>query len=137
MPHVSKRQLKEKVFLQIYNQFTDSVSSQSKKKRDVLGDLLTKTEKIMLAKRMAILFMLIEGASLYHAQHVLNVSSSTAARFKRNIDKQMYPNIKSFLHTKQKKKDFWEILEVVVRAGMPPMGRGRWKWLYDMDKKYK
>ncbi len=137
MPHVSKEQLAEKVFLHIYNQFTDSVSSRSRKKQNILGDLLTKTEKVMLAKRLAIIFMLTEGASLYHIQHVLNVSSSTAARFNRNIENGAYVHIQGRLHTKQKKKDFWDILEVVVRAGMPPMGRGRWQWLNDMDSKYK
>jgi len=137
MPHVSKEQLEEKIFLRIYKQFTDSVSSQSHKKQSVLSDLLTKTEKVMFAKRLSVIFMLLEGASFYNIKEVLNVSTSTSFRLRNDIDKGVYSNIENLLRTKQKKKDFWEALEVIVRAGMPPMGRGRWKWLYEMDSKYK
>lgn len=137
MPHVSKKQLKEKVFLSIYDQFVGVVSAGSGRNQKVLVDLLTKTEKIMFAKRLAAIFMLTEGASLYHIQSTLNMSASTAARFSRNMKKGLYGHIEVFFHTKQKKKDFWEVLEVVISGGMPPIGRGRWKWLYDMDSKYK
>ncbi len=136
MPHISKNQLKEDVFLKIYNQFSNTVSG-SQKKQEVLNDLLTDTEKIMFAKRLAVIFMILEGASFYHIQESLNVSTSTTGRFSRNLNKGTYSHIKKLFYTKQKKKDFWDTLEVVVRAGMPPMGRGRWQWLNDMDKKYK
>lgn len=74
MSHVSKNQLEEKVFLRIYDQFANAVSSQAYKKEGVLGDLLTKTEKIMFAKRLAVIFMLLEDASFYHIYESLHVA---------------------------------------------------------------
>jgi len=136
MPHVSKKRLEKKLFLSLYNQFTSTVSIQSKRKQAMLGDLLTKTEKIMLAKRLAAVFMLLENASLYNIENTLNISASTAARFARNLDNGEYAHIENFFGVKKKKKEFWETLEKIVRVGMPPMGRGRWRWLYEMDDKY-
>lgn len=136
MPHISKDQLEEKVFLRIYNQFAHAVSSQSLKKEGVLDDLLTKTEKVMFAKRLAIIFMLLEDASSYHIRESLQVSTSTTRRFNIKLLNGDYSHVEELFHSKKRKRDFWCTLEIVVRAGMPPMGRGRWKWLYDMDKKY-
>jgi len=137
MPHVSKKQLEKQVFLDIYDSFAFSVSGQSKQKRGILNNILTKTEKIMLAKRFSAVFMLIEGASLYNIQHTLKISPSTAGRFAFNLDRGMYGNIEKSFSSKQKRKNFWDTLETLIRFGMPPMGRGRWKWLYEMDNKYK
>ncbi len=138
MPHVSKEQLEEKVLLRIYEQFASAVSPASGKKEAVLSNILTKTEKIMLAKRLAVIFMLLEGASFYNINSVLNVSVSTAARFEKKINKGEYAEIARIFYAKRKRKDFWDTLEVLVRAGLPSIaGRGRWKWLYEMENKYK
>lgn len=136
MPHISKNQLDDKLFLRLYNQFTEAVTSSLSNKKDVLGDILTETEKVMFAKRLAVIFMLLEGASSYRIEQILKMSPSTTRRFREGLYKEHYTEIEKLFRSKKKKKDFWLTLEVVIRAGMPEMGKGRWKWLEEMDKKY-
>ncbi len=52
-----------------------------------LNGLLTKTEKIMLAKRLAIAFLLSKGYNYRDISDALKVSTSTVARIKEVIDK--------------------------------------------------
>lgn len=136
MAHVSKEQLDEEIFVKIYNQFVHSVSSHSKQKQGVLSDLLTDTEKVMFAKRLAAIFMILEEASFYHIKETLHTSTSTTKRYYLNLERGEYTHIEKFFTSRKEKKDLWLTLEVLVRAGMPPMGRGRWQWLNDMNNKY-
>jgi hypothetical protein len=33
---------------------------------------------------------------------------------------------------KKEYEDFWNTLEVILRAGLPPRGKGRWKSTFDI-----
>lgn len=52
-----------------------------------LDGLLTKTEKIMLAKRLAIAFLLSKGYNYRDISDALKVSTSTIVRMREAIDK--------------------------------------------------
>ena len=79
MPHVSNKKLSDADFKKIYDQFISIVDTAgASRKGDLfLKEFLTYTEKIMFAKRIAILFMLDEGVSKHHISQVLSVSPST------------------------------------------------------------
>jgi len=102
----------------------------------VLGELLGEEEQIMLAKRFAAIAMLAEGNSLYRTGQLLDMSPSTVERLRNNMRDGAYDSLIARLkQNKQAYEDFWETLEVVLRAGMPPIGRGRWKGIYEtLDK---
>jgi len=136
MPHISKKKLGREVFLRIHKQFVAVVAELRTpvSVESFLGELLTTTEKIMLAKRLAIIFMLNEGVSEYYIYRTLKVSPSTVARMHVAFDGGKYKKIVRVLDGRK----FWAQLGRFARMGMPPItGRGRWAWLDDLDAKYK
>jgi len=100
----------------------------------LLDELLTDTERIMIIKRLAALSMLSQGLSSYRVHKLLKMSEQTTARMKSDIKKNKYPHIASFIKKKKDKEQFWAELEVLVRFGMPEMGKNRWKWLDELYK---
>lgn len=115
MPHVSHKKLNKKIYKKIGNQFVEFVLElrSSKDTKNFLTNLLTRTERIMLAKRLAVICMLIRGYSFEVIQQILQVSPSTVDRFWKII--QQYPNsfslIRSRIEMKSKLKfGFWKVL---------------------------
>ena len=132
MPHISGKKLKKEVLNKLYNQFGKAFekSARSSKSSLFLGDLLTHTEKIMLAKRFAVIYLLAQGVPTSYIAESLRMSYTTILKISLKYDIGKYS---SLLKTIEKgKTDIWKILEKIVRAGLPPIaGRGRWKFLYD------
>lgn len=115
MPHVSRKKLNKKVFQKIGDEFIGFVLDlkSSTETKSFLTNLLTKTERIMLAKRLAVIGMLIKGYSFEAIQQTLQISPSTVDRFWKII--QQYPSsfslIRSRIETKSKAKTgFWKVL---------------------------
>lgn len=93
-----------------------------------LGELLGAEEQIMLAKRLAAIVMFIEGNSSYRVWQLLHLSPSTADRLRLNYECGKYSHIESMLRSrKYEYEEFWRVLEIILQAGLPPRGRGRWK----------
>lgn len=91
MPHVSKQALTSKTIEDLEHHLINLFEeSSSKSRKDLMVELLTKTERLMLAKRIAILYMLNSGASIYKISHILKVSPSTIARFKNGVDSKNF-----------------------------------------------
>ena len=88
-----------------------------------LNGLLTKTEKIMLAKRLTVILLLDKGLPQHVISDELKVSISTVTRMSIGIDKGRYDDILKM----SGKMNVLEILERIILMGMPPrVGRGRW-----------
>ena len=132
MPHISSKKLKKEVLNKLYNEFGKAFEKSARKSgtKFFLGDLLTKTEKIMLAKRFAVIYLLSQGVPVSYIAESLGMSYSTILRMSLKYDIGKYALL---LKTLEKDKtDIWEILEKILRAGLPPRaGRGRWKFLYE------
>jgi len=96
---------------------------------------LSEAEKIMLAKRMAITYMLIDGVPYREISSILKVSTSTIERIDNDLESGDLKNVKQHLLKKINKRKFWLDFEVILRAGMPEMGKGRWKWLNEINKR--
>src|SRR3989344_5126924 len=82
MPHISKRKLdktKEKELIRSFDLVLVKISNE-KEMQDFLGSLLTSTERIMLAKRLAIAILLKEGISQDRISSILNVTQATVSR---------------------------------------------------------
>ena len=102
-----------------------------KEAAQLMDNLLTPTEKIMLAKRIAIVLMLSEGYSFKGIEKSLKVTPQTVMRFwkMRKAGKFFY------LTRREKESDFWKDLEKFLQAGLPPRGKGRWKHVFEtMDR---
>jgi len=79
MPQVSRRFLNPKTQERIFTLFISSIilSNSKEKAVSLVEDLLTPTEKIMLAKRFSIAYMLIQGYQYSTITQTLKVSKST------------------------------------------------------------
>ena len=140
MVRVSERPVKNETLLKISNQLVTYISSiQTKSNAEkFLDELLSDPERIMLAKRLAIVVLLERGHSYKTIERTLKVSSNTIARISGEKDKGRYKFIAkscSLKRSRSRREDsaFWDYIELVLLAGMPSMGRGRWKFLDDLE----
>lgn len=137
MVRVSNIKLQEKTLRKLQTRFADSIASVTKPQDAslFLQELLGPEEQLMLAKRLATIYMLAEGVSGYRIGQVLGLSTSTVNHMRDMFHKEAYVTIvKNYTHV-QNHSDFWDDIEVLLRLGMPPMGKGRWKWLHELENK--
>lgn len=129
MTNVSKKVLPEKDLAGLYKQmdkFVGALDTQSS--AHFLAELLGPEERIMITKRLAAVAMYAEENTPYRVWQLLNLSPTTADRIYEDFANGRYKH--TVVLMKKRKKDyeeFWEALEAILRAGMPPRSRGRWK----------
>ena len=131
MPHVSSKKLKKEHLQKLYNEFSIALEKSAKKSwaKIFLNDFLTHTEKIMLAKRFAVIYLLSKDVPDSYISEALGMSPATIARMSLKFEIGKYSSLLNAI--KDENKDMWTILEKILRAGLPPIaGRGRWKFLY-------
>ena len=130
MPHVSQKEVSKKVFDKITSHFFESLFDQSSlKKKNFLSEILTDTEKIMLSKRLAIVFMLVEGFGYYKISKTLKVSISTIKRINSSLLNGEFYTVEEYFKNKKNKEIFQNKIENLFRMGLPEMGKNRWKIL--------
>ena len=115
MPHVSKRKVEQKIITELEKYLYKLIrDSGSKTRLLVLGELLTKTETIMLAKRIGILLLLRKGLSPNKIGDLLGISPSTAERFKHKMESNAYHNTVDWIWKNTKEGAFEEFLTKLV-----------------------
>jgi uncharacterized protein YerC len=137
MPHISKKKLRKDVLIQISDRFMQAAVDLKNKKSSssYFRELLTPTEQVMLAKRLAAVIMLIENISTYRISNTLKLSPSTVSRLRLWLDRGDFSYIKSIIRKKKNRDEFWSDIEKLLSGGMPPIvGRGRWRFLYENDR---
>jgi uncharacterized protein YerC len=138
MPHVSTRTLQRKTFKHISKDLTVLIASLRSKNeiKTFLGELLTPTERVMLTKRLAIIFMLKKDYSFEIIWRTLHVSPSTVARFWKETKRHSYPTISKQIKNEKAREEFWNSLEHTLLAGMPPMNPTQAKRLFPYKRKH-
>ena len=123
MPHVSQKRVKKQVFNRMSNEFVNAIASMknSSEVRGFLNELLTPTERVMLAKRLAVILMLKKKYSFLMIRHILKVSPSTVARISLQYEKGAYSKL---LIEIKKQNSFWSELSKIIP---PRAGRNRFK----------
>src|SRR3989344_6073169 len=118
MTRISKRLLKERILVKLNSLFFEIMSKYNNKKSflDVIEEILSPTEKIMLIKRISIIYLLIKGVDYRDISEVLKVSRGTvvlyASKFYKK-DSKLVNMIQSML----KKEKFFNFLEDIF-AGL-------------------
>ncbi|MFH1402343.1 MAG: Trp family transcriptional regulator [Patescibacteria group bacterium] len=139
MVNVSKKKLKKDVLNQINNRLVETVAmlKTNDSTKNFINDLLGESEKIVLAKRLSVVFMLQENISWYRISTLLKVSDTTVKKIAMKIDNGEYENILNIVKQKKSRITFWAGMDIVLRAGMPPIvGKGRWSFLDELYGKY-
>ncbi len=140
MTHVSKRKLKKQDFEKIYNQLS-RIFSKAKTHKDsekLFSEFLYPSEKVMLAKRLAIIFMVIEKIPDRKIAELLSVSTSTIGRIIDKYSAGEYTYLESLI--KKNASSFWDILGIFIFASfnLPARaGMSRYRWLEDAERKYR
>ena len=131
MPHISSKKLKKEHLQKLYSEFNTALEKSAKKSwvKFFLNDFLTRTEKIMLAKRFAVIYLLSKDVPASYIAEALYMSPATIFRMSLKYDIGKYSSLLKTV--KKEDMDIWGTLEKILRAGLPPIaGRGRWKFLY-------
>jgi len=146
MVYVSKKPLKQKTLIRISDMLIAHIANiQTKPKAEkFLNEILTVSEKIMLAKRFAIIAMLSKNQSYTTISRILKVTPRTIAKINTNLQAGDFDFIISQLQiiTKSTKtgkmSDGFSIwLDIVLGMKLPPRGKGRWKFLDEIEQKKK
>jgi uncharacterized protein YerC len=94
MTNVSKNPLtkdqEERLFAQLGVLFGKKTTGQA---QQIFSELLGTEEKIMLAKRLAIIIMLSRQQTIYFISNTLHVSSSTVGRIQECMEQGQFNNI--------------------------------------------
>jgi uncharacterized protein YerC len=98
MTNISKRPLakqqEEKLFVQLSKFLILGSTIQTQR---VLTDLLGYEERVMLAKRLAAIIMLVQGQSLYRIAQTLHVSSATVRTLASRLEAGEFASITKML----------------------------------------
>ncbi|OGI85916.1 hypothetical protein A3A01_00745 [Candidatus Nomurabacteria bacterium RIFCSPLOWO2_01_FULL_39_17] len=133
MPHISSKKLRKEHLQKLYNEFSIALEKSAKKSwaRLFLNDFLTRTEKIMLAKRFAVIYLLSKDLPASYISESLYMSPATISRMSLKYGIGKYSSLLKTI--KNEEENIWKILEKILKAGLPPRaGRGRWKFLYKL-----
>ncbi|OGI59525.1 hypothetical protein A2814_03280 [Candidatus Nomurabacteria bacterium RIFCSPHIGHO2_01_FULL_38_19] len=133
MPHVSRKKLSSKLSGKLLNKLLAVLGRAQNKKylSMVINELFTYTEKIMLAKRLAIILMLANNIPQHRVVKILKVSPSTVAKASVRIGIGKYKNILEV--SKKEKMDIEKLVWNILTVGgiMPPMvGKKYWRKYY-------
>ena len=79
--------------------------------RDFIRELLGYEERVMLAKRLAAIVLLLEGNSPYKVASLLKLSESTVATYAKRIEEGLYDDLIRILG--KSKKDYFAFLDVL------------------------
>lgn len=134
MAQISKYPVSKKVYNRIFDLFLEIFSKLGTKQEvsDFFDEFLTPTEKIMLAKRLAINILLAKKFSYDEISEILRVSSATITNVS---DKYKYGKtlntITQDLINKEGIEDFWlEIAETITSMGtVGTKGTEGWRYL--------
>lgn len=134
MPHLSKRKLDKKVLIEVYNKFLINVLQRGriKSRINVFAELLTETEKIMLAKRFTLVCMLGEGYTFDDIQKKLCLSPSTISRFWGAIRVGKYQEIVNLAKRSRGGKRTSETFLDFIFGKIPSIHGPRWLWMDDL-----
>lgn len=111
MAQISKRNIDQEKLTRIYDLFFDLLLSISDKEEadEVLNELLTSTEKIMITKRVACFYLLLKKVSFQQISDTLKLSTSTITYFKLFLDRSL--TIKGYLSNKLKNEKVKHLFE--------------------------
>lgn len=134
MPHVSKELIEKDLYAKLFSELQKIVVTSQHASADIfLESILTETERIMITKRFATVLFLSQGLSGYEIWKLLKLSPSTVARTKLAYEAGHYDGLLRLLKTKEKNK-FFDILEILLRGGLPPRTADRWKYVPSISK---
>lgn len=146
MSQISKKHVNNKVVERIFEIFVDFLIAvnNSEKAEIFLDNLLTKTEKVVLAKRLSIAFLLVNGYSTEQIKYLLRVSSQTVWTVKTWLGHEGKGLVKIINEIKNNKKNKLTMKKffIMLEELLTPIYSGHWsqvqrkkRWQEYLDQK--
>ncbi len=136
----SRFQLDDNILEKLFNLFFEVVGKKSDKDefREVMIDLLSPAERIMISKRIAIIYLLLKKIDYYNICEVLKVSAATVAKFSLLMEKSqgIVPTFKTIV-TKEKVGEFLEdLFNTLYAQGVPGINwKAAWERKRDLQRR--
>lgn len=128
MVQISHHPLKEHIWEKLFHLFFEVIGKKSDKEefKKIVFDLLSHTERVMIAKRIAIIYLLLKNIDQKTICKVLRVSSSTVSKFSLLFHTSQ--GIKPFLMRIIKNEKMYMFVLEFFEALFPPGTPGtNWK----------
>ncbi len=144
MTQVSKYPIREDVYQRILNIFLKTLINIQREDEalEFISEFLTPTEKIMLAKRLAIALLLKKGYDYQAIKAILRVSQGTVTHVNTflKFGAQGYHRILDKIIKDERIEEFLDKVEKTILRTMPTAGRGKgaeiWRSLkYEVQRK--
>lgn len=130
MTQVSKRLLRKEIEDRIYEVLMESIASVKSKHsvEQLLDDLLSPTEKLMLGKRMSVALLLMKKYNQREVADTLKVGLETVSRVSRAMQKGTggYGALAAAIIRNEKLKEFLEKVDDTL-ANLLPSAHTDWK----------
>ena len=129
MPHISSKKLDQNLSEKLFKELLIIIGKAQDKNFLflVMNELFTETEKIMLAKRLAIVLMLSSKTPQHRVVEILKVSPTTVAKTSLGIEIGKYQAILKI--SIKEKVDLEKVVWGILTAGgvmLPRLGRKYW-----------
>ena len=121
MTHISKKKLSVDQLDKLYSEFLEVIQTSLRKNlgKEILNEILTPTEKVMLTKRFTLIALLIKEKPVMEISRILSMSPATVEKIKLKLEVGRLDTTEKIV--KQKKR--WEAIELfILTTGglMPP-----------------
>ena len=84
------------------------------RRKNLLHELLTKTERVMISKRLMLIFLISRNESTLTISKILSVSPSTVARFEMLVEQGKYRDLILWLGKHRTMKRILQLLEDIA-----------------------
>ena len=139
MTRISKKFIKEEIILKLYRLFFEvfSRSDDQQSFLSLINDILSPTEKIMIAKRLGMIYLLIKGVDYRTIADTLKVSTATVL-FYSVVFKEKKAQITNLIEQMLKKEKVLNFLEdlfadLTIHPGIY-IGHHKLKWEHEKKK---
>ena len=134
MPHVSKNKLAKETLGDLEDVFLKLIQDSGRYSRaKIFRELLTKTERMMIAKRLGMILLINKGMSTYDISRILKVSPSTVARFEVAVDNNLYRLSSEWLKKFTKAGQVEKIIETLFELALSGRKRSFSKMVDDIS----
>ena len=121
MANIGKRALHVNIVNNISRQLLESFAGSDKRiSKALVRQLLSHTERVLLAKRLAAILMLIDEQSYYRIHQVLGMSVSTTRNLHRQLLAGEYSDIEAHMFRKKERERITKQIGLLLRGGLPP-----------------
>lgn len=139
MPQVSKYPITQDVYNRIFEIFFKTIADVRLplEVKEFFDDFLTPTERIMLAKRLAIAVLLAKNYDYRSISKILRVSVSTVASVNvfYKYAGQGYHRVVKRILDEEKQEEFWQKIDDLLSETVPPRGKNWYYWRKDREAK--